>query len=94
VSEPVTIKLSNPITVGSTTVTELTVQPCKAKYKRRLKTPTDRPFAMFLELAGYLTGQTTQVIDELEGADLAEVERVVTIFFANSQETGTEPSEY
>jgi hypothetical protein len=48
---------------------------------------------MILELAGYLTGQTTQFIDELEGDDLAEVERVVVHFFANSQGTGTELSE-
>jgi hypothetical protein len=93
VSEPVTIKLKSRIHFGLQIIEELVVRPCKAKDKRRIKTPTDRPFAMILELAGYLTGQPTQVIDELEGEDLAEVERVVANFFANSQGTGTEPSE-
>lgn len=89
-AEPVTVKLRKPIPFGSETITELTLRPVKGKDLRRLK--ADRPIPMTLELAGYLSGQVTEVIDELEGGDLAEVLRVASDFFEAFHETGSEPS--
>jgi hypothetical protein len=92
-TEPVTLKLRKPITLGSQTITELTFRPIKGKDLRRLKEPAERAMAMTLELAGLLSGQTTQVIDEIEGEDLQEVLRVVSGFFGATPGTGTEPSQ-
>ena len=90
-SNRTTIKLRNPIKFGSQTIEQLEFRPLKGKDLRRLKTPKERPLAMTLELAGYLSGQVKEVIDELEGDDVQEVLELVSAFFGDSQETGTEP---
>lgn len=90
---PIVIKLTKPIAHGSVTITELTFRSLKAKDLRRLQSPAERSMAMILELAGYLCGQPTQVIDELEGVDLHAVIRVVNDFFAGTLGTGTEGSQ-
>jgi len=92
-AERVTIDLKKPIMFGDVTVTKLTFRPLKAKDLRRLKSSMDQPMALTLELAGYLSGQVTQVIDELEGEDLQEVLKVVGDFFGGTPKTGPTPSE-
>lgn len=87
-AEAVTLKLKNPIEFGSQRVEELTIRPCKAKDLRRLQASPERPLAMTFELAGYLTGQVAEVIDELEGEDMQEVLRVVSGFLDDGQKTG------
>lgn len=87
--EPVTVLLHHPIQFGTRVVESLTLRPIKAKDMRRLRASTDRPMAMMLELAGYLSGEVEQVIDELQGEDLQEVLRVVSGFFGGSLATGT-----
>jgi hypothetical protein len=89
--ERTVVKLKNPITLGSERIDELTFRPLKAKDLRRCKAKDGMP--QILELAGYLAGQTTQVIDELEGEDVLSVLKVVNSFFVDSQETGSEESE-
>lgn len=89
-ADPVVIDLANPIEFGSKMITELTIQPLKAKHLRRLKASEDRSLAMMIELAGYLAGQPTQVIDELEGEDLHRVIGVVADFFGGGPQTGGE----
>jgi hypothetical protein len=91
--EPVTIELDHPIQVGKMRepLTELTLRPVKGKDLRRLKTSADNPIPMALELAGYISGQPTQVIDELCGNDLTEVLRVTSDFFGGTPETGDDP---
>ena len=84
------VKLRHPITVGTETTQELSFRPIKGKDMRRIKTPAAQSLAMTLELAGYLSGQPTHVIDELQGDDLTEVMQVVTGFLGGSPATGDE----
>lgn len=91
-SEPVTIKLRKPITFGSRTVEQLTIRPIKAKDLRRLK-DSDSDLAKAIAMACHLTGEITEIIDELQGADLAEVLKVVNDFFHAIHGTGEKPSE-
>lgn len=86
----VTITLAHPITFGSQMVTELRFRPLKAKDLRRMQAPPERSLAMLLELASFLSGETEQIIDELESDDLHKVLEVVGGFFAGSQPTGSE----
>ncbi len=92
-AEPVTVKLRTPIRQGSVEITELTFRPVKARDLRRMQAGPEKPMLMVLELAGFLSGQPTTVIDELEGEDLTEILGVVGNFFESSQRTGTAPSE-
>lgn len=90
-SESTTVQLRKPIQHGSEVITQLTLRPLKGKDMRRLKASTDQPMAMIIELAGYLSGQVTQVIDELEGEDLREVMQAVSGFLGGGLTTGAEP---
>lgn len=86
-SEPVVVKLRKPIESGNSTITQLTFRPMKAKDLRRVKS-SDSGMESTLKMAGWLSGQVDVVIDELEGADLAEVLAIVNSFFLAIQETG------
>lgn len=88
--ERVVVKLLHPIAFGNQTIEELAFRPMKAKDLRRLQSPAERSLAMMLELAGFLCGQPTQVIDELTGVDLRAVLKVVNDFFGASLGIGTE----
>lgn len=90
---PVTVKLRTPITIGnSSTISEITFRPAKGKDFRGLKFSKEYAFDALLDLAGRLSGQTRQVIDELAGEDLEEVMEIVGGFMPGSRKTGTEPS--
>ncbi len=89
-AEPITIELRKPIRFGVGMVTSLTFRPCKAKDLRKLQ--SDKPMQMIIDLAGYLSGQPKEVIDELEGDDLAEAIKIVSGFIPGSPATGSEPS--
>ncbi len=86
-AEPVIIKLRKPITFGSKTLDQLTIRPLKAKDLRRMK-DSDSALQSTLNMASYLSGEVSQVIDELEGDDLREVLEVVNDFFHAIQGTG------
>lgn len=91
-SEPVVIKLRSPITFGSRIVEQLTIRPPKAKDLRRLK-DSDSAMQTSLNMASWLSGEVSQVIDELEGEDLAEVLEVVNLFFEGiTRRTGEKSS--
>lgn len=85
--EPVVIALRHPITFGSRRITEITVRPVKAKYMRSIKGSDDH-FQSTLAMASKLTGEPSQVIDELEGQDLRDVLAAVNAFFFAIQGTG------
>lgn len=91
-AQPCTIELQHPITWGKKEIAEIVLRPVTGADLRKLKTPTDRPLAMVLELAGYLSGQPYQIIDRLQGEDLGRVMDETNFFFASSQETGKKPS--
>ncbi len=91
-SEPVVIKLRSPIKFGSRTIDEITVRPVKAKHMRSIK-ESDGPLAVTLSMASKLTGETREIIDELEGHDLRDVLQAVNGFFLAIQETGAKSSE-
>lgn len=98
-TEPVTIILRKPVTLQvrtgngpkEKTVTEITIRPPKGKDLRRVDR-TKSPIAISLDMASWLSGEPTQVIDELEGADLKEVLRVVDDFFVAIQSGGSSSS--
>jgi len=91
-SEPVTIKLRKPITFGSRTIEQLTIRPVKGKDLRRMK-DSDSALQSSLNMAGILSGEVSEVIDELAGEDLAEVLEVVNRFFESiTPRTGVKPS--
>lgn len=91
-SEPVTIELRKPISFGKRTVEKLTFRPLKAKDLRRLK-ESESNIASALNFASYLSGEESQIIDELEGQDLRDVIEVVNGFFLSIRGTGEKSSE-
>ena len=90
-AEPVTIKLRKPITYGSRVIDQLTIRPIKAKDLRRVG-GDDSLLKASLNMASWLSGEVSEVIDELEGEDLAEVLGVVERFFGAVQATGASAS--
>ena len=80
-AEPVVINLSSPIEFAGKRYDTITVRPIKAKDLRRCQAkPGDDSLGWVLEMAGYLTGEVDQVIDELEGEDLGAVLAAVSAF--------------
>ena len=90
---PHILKLDEPLVVGKTEVSELTFQPCKARHLMRCEQNKDNVVPYMLELAGFLTGQTSQIIGELEGDDVWKVVAIASDFFAGTQPTGQKSSE-
>lgn len=86
-ADPITIKLRKPITFGSRVVEQLIIRPVKAKDLRRIKA-SDSNLQTTLNLASWLSGEVAEVIDELEGEDLAEVVSAVDGFFGKLLATG------
>lgn len=75
------IKLTEPVTVGSKTVTELTIRPLKAKHLRGIKFGYDGIDSdVMLDLASKITGELPAVIDELSVEDLAALGAAVSDF--------------
>lgn len=71
-NEPITLTLRKPVKAGDRMVTQLTIRPVKAKYMRVLG-GSNSALEQTLQMASKLTGETTQVIDEIEGDDLREL---------------------
>lgn len=86
-NEPVVIKLRKPITLGNRTIDQITIRPVKAKHMRAIK-QSDSDMATTLLMASKLSGEISEVIDELEGEDLREVLEAVNAFFLAIQPTG------
>lgn len=75
------IKLTEPVTVGSKTVTELRIRPLKAKHLRGIKIGYDGiDTDVMLDLASKITGELPAVIDELSVEDLAALGAAVSDF--------------
>ena len=91
-ADSVTIRLRHPITFGGRVVDVLTIRPLKAKDLRRMK-DSDTALQSSLNMAAWLSGEVFQVIDELEGEDLAEVMQVVNDFFLVIHRAGRSPSD-
>jgi hypothetical protein len=79
-STPITITLRKPVTYGSRTIDKITVRPVKGKHMRALRA-SDNPMAQTLLMASKLSGEVSEVIDELEGSDLHDVLEAVNAFF-------------
>lgn len=90
------VKLRDPIKVGSAekgyTVEVLTIRPPTAKDFRKLPMITGLEMDTLLELAERLTGESTHVIDQIGGDDLAEVVAIVSGFMPSFQAAGSTPS--
>ena len=75
------IKLTEPVTVGSKTVTELRIRPLKAKHLRGIRFGYDGIDSdVMLDLASKITGELPAVIDELSIEDLAALGEAVSDF--------------
>ena len=75
------IKLSEPVTVGSKTLTELRIRPLKAKHLRGIKIGYDGiETDALLDLASRITGELPAVIDELSPEDLKALGAAVSDF--------------
>ena len=75
------IKLTEPVTVGSKTVTELRIRPLKAKHLRGIKIGYDGiDTDVMLDLASKITGELPAVIDELSIEDLTALGQAVSDF--------------
>lgn len=75
------VRLSEPITIGSKTVTELKVQKLKAKHLRGIKVGYDGIDAdTLLDLASKITGELPAVIDELSVEDLVALGAAIADF--------------
>jgi hypothetical protein len=90
--EPKVYKLKHPIDEGSNRITELTVQPPKAKHLRNL--PANGPHTMSdnFKLISQLTGQSDFVVGELSMDDLAGVRAIVDSFMDIGPAIGDTPS--
>lgn len=89
-SEPLILKLKEPIAFGSETVTELRIRAPKAKDFRRF--PMEPTMGDVLDMVGQLSGQPKPVIDELGLEDLAEVTQIVGNFIPGGRGNGRMPS--
>jgi hypothetical protein len=89
VSEPITVKLKNPITLGSQTIDEFTLRTPKAKDFRRL--PMEPKIGDLLDLLGSLAGQPKPVIDELSVEDLGTLMEITGGFVPGGRGTGQTP---
>jgi hypothetical protein len=87
VSDPVKVKLKEPVQFGTELVSELTFRKPKGKDFRRF--PASPTMGDILDLVGTLSGQPKAVIDELGVEDLAEVSAVVEGFIPGGRATGT-----
>ena len=75
------IKLSEPVTVGSKTLTELRIRPLTAKHLRGIKIGYDGiETDALLDLASRITGELPAVIDELSPEDLKALGAAVSDF--------------
>lgn len=86
-NEPITLTLRKPVKHGELMVTEITIRPIKAKFMRTLDrsaSPLEQTFSM----ANKITGQTTQVLDEIEGDDLRDLLKHVNGFLFAIRGTG------
>lgn len=81
-SEPVTVKLRKPITFGGRTLAQLTFRPPKAKDLRKIK-DTASAIDVTLSMAGWLSGELNEMIDQLEGADISRVRDVIQGFLSD-----------
>lgn len=90
-AERTTVKLSQPIAFGSRVVNELSFRPVKAGDMRGQKFDVGS-MDMILNLAGKLSGEVKEVIDELCWTDLMEVVAIVSGFMGAGPQTGTEES--
>ena len=81
-----TIKLIEPISWGSETISELVFQKPKAKHMRDL--PASPTTGDILNLSGKLCGQPPMVIDELSITDMKVVLETVAGFLGSGPPTG------
>lgn len=81
-----TIKLDDPISYGSETISSLELRKPKAKDMRGL--PLQMGMDDMLKLAGRVSGQPDSVIDELSINDLGRVMEVVGNFMQAGRATG------
>lgn len=91
-SEPIVITLRKPIESGKTTITELTIRPVKGKDLRRLK-DSESGMIQTLNMLCWLSGQSMQVVDEIEGDDLRDAIKAVNDFLFAIQGTGEKSSD-
>lgn len=83
---PISFILTEPISFGSETIRELTLQPLKAKHLRGL---SDKPgMSEMLDLVSKASGQPKPVIDELSASDALSLMEIVGGFLTSSRETG------
>lgn len=80
------LKLKEPITFGSETISTLVFHRPKAKHFRTF--PMEPKFGDVLDLMGKLCGQPTPVMDELSIADLTEVAKLFEGFIPAGLATG------
>jgi hypothetical protein len=79
------LNLTNPISFGSETISELNFQDLKAKHMRNL--PKEVGINDILNLASTLSGVPPKFIDELSSSDTIRVVELINGFFQNSQKT-------
>ena len=91
--KPYTLKLSTPVSFGEVSRSEITFQPCKAKHLMKCENDKENVVPYMLELASYLSGETIQLIGEIEGEDIWKVVGIASDFFAGSQPTGAKASQ-
>lgn len=85
-----TVTLYYPIQHGERLIESLTFRPLTAKEMRRSAgTVMDMMSVKSqLDYAGFLSGETSQVIDKLQAADVIQVVGVISLFFGVSHGTG------
>lgn len=88
------IKLTEPVTIGESTITEIDIREPKGRDYRQLKPTGDpTPFGMAFDFASMLSGQPKKVFDELCHQDVLEVQDVMGKYLGKSQPTGPTSSE-
>lgn len=83
-----TIELAFPIEFGGETVTQIVVKRPKFKHLKFINDMDSITGDEFGQLLSKLTGQPSDVIDELDAEDLEEIGEVVEGFLKRGKKTG------
>lgn len=82
-------KLKHPVTLGSETFTEVKIGRIKGKHMRALPgDPKLYTMGVIMDLAAKVMGESSALLDEMDGEDIAEVAELVGERLAGGQQTG------
>jgi hypothetical protein len=89
-TQDVKYTLKHPITLGSETITEVTIGRVKAKHMRALpmKAGAGQKLDATVDFIAKVLGEFTKVVDEMDAEDFTEISNIVGERMGSGQPTG------